>query len=141
MSGVETAVRLFDGGYSCSQAVFTAFADQLGVRPETAARIAAGFGGGMGRLGETCGAVTGALMVLGARYGGTDIVAKEETYEMVRVFMDRFNARHGITVCRDLLHCDISTPEGRAEAHEKDLHGSICSNLVRDAAEILEAML
>jgi C_GCAxxG_C_C family probable redox protein len=114
-----------------------------GIDQETALKIASGFGGGMGRMAETCGAVTGAMMILGLRFGGTtpDREAKESVYARIRDFADRFQARNGSLVCRILIGCDISTPEGYEMAQEKSLFTTTCPKFVRDAAEILEEML
>ena len=143
MNRVETAVSQFGRGFNCSQAILSAFAASFGLDEQTALKIAAGFGGGMGRMAECCGAVTGALMVLGLKYGGTspDREAKEAAYARVREFAHRFKAHHGSLVCRDLLGCDISTVEGREIAGQKSLFTTICPTLVRYAAEILEEIL
>ncbi len=143
MNRVETAVSRFAAGFNCSQAVFSAYSERFGLDEKTALKIAAGFGGGMGRMAETCGAVTGALMVLGLKYGGTspDRQAKELAYERVRTFADRFKACHGSLACRDLLGCDLSTAEGQEAARQNNLFATMCPKFVRDAAEILEEML
>jgi C_GCAxxG_C_C family probable redox protein len=94
--------------------------------------------------GADDGAVTGAYMVIGLKHGavsGQDQESKLRTYQLVREFTDRFTARHGSAVCRDLLGCDISTPEGMAEMKQKGLHGTVCVKAVRDACEILVEML
>ena len=144
MNPVEQAVSCFKGGLNCSQAILATYGQQLGLDRELALKLAAGFGGGMGRLGHTCGAVTGAFMVLGLRYGPVeagDQQAKETAYERVREFAKRFEARNGTAVCRDLIHCDIETPEGLAMAREQKLFVTVCPKFVQDAAEILEEML
>jgi C_GCAxxG_C_C family probable redox protein len=144
MSRAERAVAYFDQGFNCSQSVCTAFAEQFGVDHETALKIAAGFGSGMGRMAGTCGAVTGAFMAIGLKYGavkGEDKQAKETTYAQVRAFAKRFADRHGTLVCKELLECDISTPEGLKQAHEQNLFKTRCAQLVKSAAEILEEML
>jgi C_GCAxxG_C_C family probable redox protein len=140
---VETAVSCFAQGFNCSQAVFSAYAEHLGLDEKAALKIAAGFGGGMGRMAETCGAVTGALMALGLKYGATtpDRQAKEMTYERVRQFAARFKARHGSLTCRDLLGCDMGTVEGLEIARQQGLLTSSCPQFVRSAAEILEELL
>ena len=98
----------------------------------------------MGRMGETCGGVTGALMVIGLRYGKTEVQDKQEkemTYGLVKEFVDRFKSRNGSIVCRELLGCDISTPEGLSIAKEKNLIATLCPKFVQDAAEIMEQIL
>jgi C_GCAxxG_C_C family probable redox protein len=143
MNRIETAVARFAEGFNCSQAVFSAYADDFGLDEEAALRIAAGFGGGMGRMAETCGAVTGAMMVLGLRHGGNtpDREVKERVYAKIREFADRFKARNGSLLCRDLLGCDISTPEGCEAASKRGLFTTKCPQCVQEAAEILEEML
>ncbi|SRR5271166_5769164 len=143
MKGIDTAVSRFADGFNCSQAVLSAFAGDFGLDDATALKIASGFGGGMGRMANTCGAVTGAFMVLGLRYGQTssDREAKEAIYARIREFARRFQARNGSVVCRDLLGCDIGTPEGLQRAKDEKLLTTICPKFVRDACEILEEML
>ncbi len=141
MSSADRAVERFAKGHSCSQAVFTALAEPMGMDYETALKVSSGFGGGMGRMGSTCGAVTGAFMALGLKCGGVDSEAKEETYRLVNRFVELFRERHGSLECRDLIGCDLSTEEGRQQAKAKDTHGTICTGLVRDAVEIVEELL
>jgi len=140
----DLAVSRFGEGFNCSQAVFSAFAADLGLERDAALRIAGPFGGGMGRTGETCGAATGALMVLGLRFGSTradDKAAKERMYALAGEFLRQFQARCGSTLCRELLGCDISTPEGLQAAREQQLFKSVCPSLVAEAAEIAEQLL
>jgi C_GCAxxG_C_C family probable redox protein len=144
MNGKELACSRFKEGFSCSQAVFSAYAEQLGLDRETALKIAGAFGGGMGRMAQTCGAVTGAFMVIGLKYGAIDAEdkeTKEKAYALVREFVDRFTSRHGSIACQDLLGCDISKSEGEKVAREQKLFETICPKLVKDAAELLEEML
>ncbi len=144
MDKIEAAVSSFNDGFSCSQAVLSTYGNDLGLDRETALRVAAAFGGGMGRMGATCGAVTGAFMVLGLKYGSPDEEdsdAKEKTYEQVRQFARRFVKEHGSLICNDLLGCDISTSHGREEASEKGLFTTLCPKLVGSAGEILEQLL
>ena len=135
-----TAVARFAEGFNCAQAVFSVYAEQLGLDHDTALRVAAGFGGGMGRMASTCGAVTGAFMALGLRYGGTtpDRQAKEAIYARIQEFADRFKARNGTLICRELLGCDISSPDGLEKAKAAGLLTTVCPKLVQDACEILE---
>jgi C_GCAxxG_C_C family probable redox protein len=143
MTRSEEAVLFFKGGYSCAQAIMAAFAPSFGLDREMALKIASGFGGGMGRLAETCGVVTAAFMVLGLKCGSatTDKQGKETIYALVRDFGARFTAIHGSIVCRDLLGRDLNTPEGLASAQEKKLFSTVCPPYVETAAHILEDML
>lgn len=141
MSVADRAVERFADGHSCSQAVFTALAEPMGMDCETAIKVSSGFGGGMGRMGATCGAVTGAFMALGLKCGGVDSEAKEETYRLVNRFVELLRERHRSLECRDLIGCDLSTAEGRQQAKAKDTHATVCTGLVRDAVEIAEELL
>lgn len=143
MNKAEDAVTCFEKDFSCAQAVCSTYGPQLGLNRELALKIAGAFGGGMACLGQTCGAVTGALMIIGLRYGKTEAgndEAKERTYSLAQEFADRFQARHGSIVCQELLGCDIGTPEGKEFASAQGLFDTLCSTFVRDAAEILEEM-
>jgi C_GCAxxG_C_C family probable redox protein len=116
----------------------------LGLNREQALKVAGAFGGGMARMGETCGVVTGSMMTIGLKYGKTkasDDEAKERTYHLVIEFVNKFKARHGSIVCRELLDCNMSTPEGLQEFKNRQLIETHCVGLVKDAAEILEEIL
>jgi len=144
MSKAPDAVSCFKEGFSCSQALLSTYASQLGLDREKALRLATAFGGGMARMGETCGAVTGALMLIGLKYGrvrADDQEAKERTYGLVTEFVKRFKARNGSIVCKELLGYDLSTPEGRRLIEEKGLIPTLCPKFVKDAAEIIEEIL
>jgi len=98
----------------------------------------------MGRLGEVCGAVTGALIVIGLKHGHTeakDKETKERNYVLVRDFAGRFRSCNGSLLCRELLGCDLTTAEGMEEAKQKGLFTERCPRFVRNAAEILEDVL
>lgn len=141
---IERAVSYFEEGFSCSQALVATYGTQFGLDREMALKISGAFGVGMGRIGETCGAVTGAFMVIGLKYGKTrveDEQTKEKAYTLVKRFVDRFKSRNGSIICRELLGCDISTPAGMKLAKEKRLIANVCPKFVRDGAEILEQIL
>jgi len=139
----KQAVKRFKKGFNCSQAVLSIYSEQFGLDCEKAFKVATGFGSGM-RMGGTCGAVSGAFMVLGLKYGNTtakDKAGKAKTYKKVEEYTNRFKARNDSVTCRELLGCDLSTPEGTKEAKDKGLFSSICPRMVQDAVEILEEML
>jgi len=143
-SRADEAEGLFNGGFNCAQSVLTACGMSAGIDRGTALRVASGFGGGMGSMGETCGAVTGAFMVIGLRLGGVDASdrrAKDVVRDTVREFARRFRDRTGALLCRDLIDCDLSTEEGRRKAAETDITRTLCPKLVRDAADILAELL
>jgi len=144
MGRADEAVARFRGEFNCAQAVFSTFAPELGLAREVALWVAGAFGGGMGRSGATCGAVTGALMAIGLKYGKCrpgDDAARERTYALAGDFLRRFQARRGSTLCRELLGYDTGTPAGRQAAREAGLYETLCPQLVRDAVEIVEALL
>ena len=95
-------------------------------------------------MGEICGAVTGAFMVIGLKYGRTtvqDAKSHEKTNRLVKEFVDKFKSRNGSIVCRELLGCDLSTPDGQKTFVDKKLRDTLCTKLVRDAAEIVGQLL
>lgn len=143
-SYADDAAAAFKSGYNCAQSVFTACGRRYGMDEGLAARIALPFGGGLGRTGRTCGAVTGALMVVGLRFPAPDpkdADAKLKAAELTREFIRRFEARNKTIVCRELIDCDISTPEGFEEAKRKGVLVNVCPKLIRSSAEILDEIL
>ena len=143
MNKIERAVSCFEEGFSCAQAMLSTYGPQFGLERELALKVSGAFGGGMARMGETCGAVTGALMVIGLRYGKTkadDEQAKEKAYSLVKEFVDQFKARNGSITCKELLGCDINVPEERLVAKEQGLFDTLCPRFVQDAAEIIEQL-
>ena len=143
MDQVIKAVELFGQGYMCSQAVFAAFSEQFGITEKQALQIGACFGGGMNKA-EVCGACTGALMVLGMKYGQTDLNdlnSRAAEHAKAVQFLEEFKRRKGSYICRDILGCDISTEDGRAVAINNGLFGKLCPEMVRTAAEIVTEML
>ncbi len=137
------AERAFQSGLNCAQSLVAAFGDKVPNASDEAIRAAAPLGGGIARSGETCGAVTGALVVLGLVYGSAepDAESKARVYAESQEFIRRFKEKHGTMSCRELIGCDLSTDEGRQFAQEHQKHKLVCSLLVRDAAEILQEML
>ncbi len=144
MNHTDQALERFRNDYNCAQAVLSVFAPAHGLDEATALKISCPFGGGMGRLQNACGAVTGAVMVIGLAHG-THVVGdseeKDNAYQLVREFAERFAARHGAIDCRSLLGQDISTEQGRQEAKDKDLFALRCERYVADAVTILEDLL
>ncbi len=137
----EIAVARFRQNFNCAQSVFVAFAPQLGMDESQALKLASPFGGGVTRRGQICGAVTGALMALGLAQGAETPAGKEGAYRLGEEFLQRFESRHATILCRELLDCDISTPEGLQQAREKGAFTVLCPLFVRDAAEIVQALL
>ena len=143
MNHVERAVELFVEGYNCAQAVAAAFGDLTGLDEKTAARMASCFGGGMGRMREVCGAVSGMLMVAGVLYGYDDPKAtkeKRELYAQVQAMAGQFREELGSIVCRDLLKNPPSDPNPtpRTEQFYKDRP---CARMVATAARIMDEFI
>lgn len=117
----------------------------INIDGDNALKMACGFGAGMGRKGEVCGAVTGGIMVIGAKYGrgeNDEKDATEKAYSRTRELMDRFETRHGAFICRELLNgCDLSTEEGQMHFRNNDLFNSTCKNCVGSVVQILEDIL
>jgi C_GCAxxG_C_C family probable redox protein len=141
MSNADKAADLFKT-CNCAQAVLTTCGVDEGLSQEHCFKVAAAFGGGMARLGLVCGAVTGGLMVMGLRHADERMrepAARTEFYAKVQDFIQAFTDRHGSVVCRELIHCDLSTPEGQRKFNEQNMHQTVCTGLVRSAVEILDA--
>lgn len=139
----KAAVELFNSGCNCSQAILATFGQDYGFDRQTALKLASGFGGGLGRTGGVCGALTGACMVLGLAFGPSvpgDDAAKAEMYRKVRILSEEFKTRAGAVMCRDLLGFDLGTPAGQLAAKEPRAFDR-CDDFVRIAAEILDGML
>lgn len=124
--------------------MLSTYGERFGLDRETALKVAGAFGGGIGRMGELCGAVTGAFMVIGLKHGKTkadDDEAREKTYELVNTFAAGFKSRNKSIQCSDLLGHDLGTDQGREAVAEKNLFTTLCPRFVRDAGEILEELL
>ena len=141
----ELARSLFLEGYNCSQAVFCAFCDVTGLEIDVAARMASSFGGGLGRLREVCGTVSGAALVLGVARGYADpkdYAAKKAHYALVQEFARRFREKNGSIVCRELLRGIQVTEGGAPDARTEEYYRKRpCPNLAYCAAEILDELL
>ena len=140
----DTAAELFGQGFNCAQSVLAACGQRYGLDRQTALRVAEAFGGGMGRMGLTCGAVTGALMTIGLKHAKLtpqDNDSRRKSIDLTRRFREAFEARHGTIACRELLGCDISTAEGFLHARDAGLFRDVCAKVVRDAAEIVTDLL
>ncbi len=144
MSRIEKAISSFREDFNCAQSVFSSYATEYGLDRVTALKLSTGFGGGMARLQNTCGAVSGAFMVIGLKYGmgeNGDTEARDKTYQLVRDFANKFQKIHSSINCKELLGCDISTPEGMEYYEQNDFFEKKCFQYVRDSAKILEDLL
>jgi len=141
----ETAAAMVAGNWNCAQSVLGVFCDDLGLDRETAMKLASGFGAGMAHRQEVCGAVSGAIMVIGLRHGQAredDKAAKEAAYRLSREMMERFQARFGSCLCRELLPgLDLATEAGHARYKAEGWSEKVCRPCVRFAVGILEEIL
>ena len=142
-SKVNEAVEFFNNGklFNCAQTILSTYCEEFGLNNETALKLSCALGAGMGRLGQTCGAVSGACMVIGLKHGKflpDDRESKENTYALVSEFGDRFKERNQTLNCNELMQLDLRTAD-RQIINERARE--ICPRLVKDAAEILESIL
>ena len=133
-SKVDEAIKYFNSGLNCSQAILSTYCEQFVLDKETAIKLSCGLGAGMGRLGKTCGVVTGAYLLIGLIYGDE----KEKTYQLVQEFEKRFVERNKTTDCEKLLGVDLINGD---KAIAKQMVTKVCPAMVKDAAEIIEAIL
>ncbi len=141
----QLAVDKFAEGYNCAQSVVFAFCDECGLSQDAALKVACGFGAGMGRKQEVCGAVAGGdhgpRSAARPRHADGRSVT-EDLYPMAREFMDGFAVRNGSYLCRDLLSgCDLMSDEGQRRFKEDGLFEKVCKQCVRSAAEMLQKMV
>ena len=146
MNRVEVAEKLFQEGYNCSQSVFAAFSDLYDMDQETALKLSAGFGGGVGRLREVCGAVSGMTMLAGLETGTAkkmDDEGKKYNYEVVQRLVEEFKRTSGSIICRELLNLEEATPtDPTPQKRDKEYYNTRpCDQLVKDAAGIIEKVL
>jgi len=144
MTKAEEAVVLFQQGFNCAQAVLSVFAADFGLERDTACRISQGFGAGIGRTDDICGSLSGAIMVIGLRYGGMrpdDTAAKEKTYAVVAEFLQQFKKLHGSVACTDLLGYNLSDPQQFAQAKTHKVAMEKCPAFVRDAVNLVEKVV
>jgi C_GCAxxG_C_C family probable redox protein len=139
------AIEFFKNNYNCSQSVFTAFSQDFGLTDDQSLKISCAFGGGIARQQHTCGAVTGALMVLGLKYGrgvNDDVQKKADSYKKAHEFMNEFKKKHKTVNCKELLGgLDMNKEEDAKKISELRLYETSCVSYVKDAVGILEKMI
>ena len=144
MTKSDIALASFNQGITCSSAVFSAFSEELGLDDKTAKKIGCGFGAGISRTGNICGAVSGAIMVIGLKYGKAeqgDDGATEKTRALTRRFIQEFIKKNGSVNCTELLGFNLNNQDEYEAAGREKLFRTKCPELVRDAAVILEKIL
>jgi len=145
MNKEEEALKYFRNKFNCSQSVFVVFGPDYGLDKEESLRVSCAFGGGMGRQQLTCGAVTGALMALGLKYGkglNDSEENKQTTYTKTREFFEEFKKLNGSSCCKDLLDgLDMNDPEDHKKIMDQKLFDIRCEKYVADAVHITENLL
>jgi len=144
LSRAEEAKKQFEKGFPCAPAVLSTYSEQLGLEKALALKIACGFGAGIGRMGRTCGAVTGAFMAIGLKHGQVNLADEESqqrTYTLVKEFVDRFTTLHGSIECKELIGYDLSDSGELSLARESGVFRNKCPSFVYDSARILEDVL
>ncbi|MBE6678653.1 MAG: C_GCAxxG_C_C family protein [Ruminococcaceae bacterium] len=140
----DKACELFVNDANCAQAVFAAFADKMGLDRVYALKLASSFGGGMGRLREVCGAVSGMFMVAGALYGYdyNDDEKKKEHYALIQKLAAKFTAEHGTIICRDLLKIASEVPSPIPTKRDAEFYKARpCVRFVETAARLTEELI
>lgn len=143
MNKADKALELFSNNFNCSQSVLTAFAADFGLDEQLALKLGTSLGGGA-RNGDICGAVSGALLVLGLKYGhyeADNSEQKSRAYQIAVDYINRFKEANGSIVCRELLGYDLTKPDEMACIKEKGLFGDICPKMIKSSVEILENIL
>ena len=138
------AKLLFSKGLNCAQSILASKSDITGISVSDSLKIATGFGAGMAMMQKTCGAVTGAYMVIGALHGRVnpdDTDARDKTYKLIEEFNNRFIGLHGSLSCRELLGVDLKTEEGRQEAESQGYFDKKCTQYIEDSERILNDIL
>lgn len=144
MNASNQSAELFDKGHNCAQSVLAASAADVGIDEDTALKITSGFAAGLGYRGEMCGAVVGAYLAIGLKFGfaqPADQDKKDKTYKLIGEFLEEFKRRNGSTNCRELIKYDTGDPVQLKEAREQNVFREKCPKFVQDSSEILEKIL
>ncbi len=137
----QIAIERFNNGFNCAQSVISSFSDVIDIHEKELLRLSHGFGGGIGKLQETCGAVTGAVMVIGAlkKFSNEDDLKKHpDVYKLTQEFVNEFQKQNGSYKCLELLNCNLNTPEGIKVYTDGNYKVTKCSEYIKSAVKILE---
>jgi C_GCAxxG_C_C family probable redox protein len=144
MKKPELASEYMKKGYNCAQSVIKAYAGDVGMNEEDAIKMASVLGGGIGRTGHICGAVSGAALVIGMKFGSTDNTdkhSKDKAYQKANELLEKFAAQNKSVLCKELLGYDIKTKEGLKQARKSGVMVQKCPLFVSAAAKILEGVI
>ena len=140
----DIAVEIYTKGFNCAQAVLSSHCEELGLDPVLAKKIAGALGGGMANNGEICGAVSGALILIGLKYGKykeDDTFSKGNTIRITNSYLDKFKKEFGSLKCRDLVNVDLKNEEEAAKARESGIFKTLCPKFIRKSVELIEEVL
>jgi len=141
---ITIAQNSFESGLNCAQSIISAYTDELEIDKTLALDLASGFGGGMGRLQETCGAVTGAFMIIGlvnSRKIYDEGIRSEKTHSDIQDYANHFTKIHGTIKCGELLGCDLKTAEGQEYFTNNNLGNTICQTCISNSISFLERII
>jgi len=144
MNKPEIASEYMKKGYNCAQSIIKAYANDVGIKAEEAVRMASALGGGVGRNGHICGAVSGAALIIGMKFGTTDPAdfrAKEKAYNKTNEFLETFSTENKSVLCKELIPYDIKNPEELKKAREAGVFAKQCPMYVLSAGRILENII
>jgi len=141
MNRKEKAVELYKSDYNCAQSVVAAYEDYLGSKTQTLVDIAAGFGGGMGRLQKTCGAVTGAFMVMSSLYDHASQESKDQLTKDIQSFAAQFNEIHGDLNCRNLIEYNLNKEGEYQKAKENNVFKNKCTKFIKTAVSLIDEFI
>jgi len=140
----KQAIKMFNNGYNCAQAVLSAFAEDYGLNKSQYLKIAAVFGGGMARQQSVCGSVTASYMIIGLHFGDKlkkYSNAKEKLFSIVNDFNSEFSKKNESVICKEILGYDLKTEEGRIEINKQNLFKIKCEKAIKTAIDILDKIL
>ncbi len=144
MNKPEIASECMKKGYNCAQSIIKAYANEVGINQEDAVKMASALGGGVGRNGHICGAVSGAALIIGMKFGTinpADFPAKEIAYNKTNELLEKFAAENKSVLCKELIPYDMKNPEELKKAREAGVFTKQCPLFVLSAAKILESII
>lgn len=144
MTNISEANELFNNGHNCSQAIFVSHCTQFGLPADVAAKLALGFGGGVGRQGKICGCASGAILLLGLKYGQgstSDVQKRNHCYDVVKAFCQRFAEVNGALDCKDIIRYNLNNIEERKKAQEANVFKNRCAHVVASTEQLLKEFL